>query len=257
MGSICWVQHTDRLESIFGFAPVWLFLVMNSWRFITETGLASELHSNPTKFLDIRTLRFMKVSKPALVLGSSQDPTSFDKVAYSDLDIELAKRRSGGGAVFLEPLRQLWVDISIPKGDSLFRDDVQKSFFPIGSLFREFLSRVCNCEFEMHKGKLLGGSVGQTICFAGIGPGEITFEGAKVVGISQRRTVQGSVFQCTVYSRYPTNELALLMGSMVEPLPIPGYALGVAEIATELSLMPDPEVVSVLESELIRQFTNV
>jgi lipoate-protein ligase A len=36
------------------------------------------------------------------------------------------------------------------------------------------------------------------VCFAGTGPGEVTLDGRKVVGISQRRTRQGALFQCAV-----------------------------------------------------------
>jgi hypothetical protein len=36
------------------------------------------------------------------------------------------------------------------------------------------------------------------VCFAGLGPGEVTVDGAKVVGISQRRTRVGALFQCAV-----------------------------------------------------------
>lgn len=229
---------------------------MSSWRYISEVGLASSLHADPVKYLDVRTARFLKVEKSSLVLGSSQNPAHFHQSSVSRTGIEIAVRRSGGGAVFLEPSRQLWVDISIPKDDPLYRDDVQKSFFPIGSIFLEVLSRISRNEFEMHTGNLIGGLIGKEICFAGVGPGEITFEGAKVVGISQRRTANGSVFQCTVYSRYPFVEITDIMGSVVESVPMPGYALGIAEIDSEFSQLPDTEVVSILESELIRSLEN-
>ena len=34
------------------------------------------------------------------------------------------------------------------------------------------------------------------VCFAGLGPGEVTVEGRKVVGLSQRRTREGVLFRC-------------------------------------------------------------
>ena len=34
------------------------------------------------------------------------------------------------------------------------------------------------------------------VCFAGLGPGEVTVAGAKVVGMGQRRTRAGALFQC-------------------------------------------------------------
>ena len=36
------------------------------------------------------------------------------------------------------------------------------------------------------------------VCFAGLAAGEVTVGGAKVVGISQRRTRAGGRFQCSV-----------------------------------------------------------
>ena len=39
----------------------------------------------------------------------------------------------------------------------------------------------------MHAGALECGRFGKQVCFAGIGPGEVTVDGVKVVGLSQRR----------------------------------------------------------------------
>jgi hypothetical protein len=36
------------------------------------------------------------------------------------------------------------------------------------------------------------------VCFGGTGPGEVVVGGAKVVGLSQRRTRDGARFQCSV-----------------------------------------------------------
>jgi hypothetical protein len=50
------------------------------------------------------------------------------------------------------------------------------------------------------------------VCFAGLGPGELTDEqGRKVVGMSQRRTAGVARFQCAVLARWePAPLLALL-----------------------------------------------
>ena len=40
------------------------------------------------------------------------------------------------------------------------------------------------------------------VCFAGLGPGEVTVGGAKVVGISQRRTRHAARFQCAALLRW-------------------------------------------------------
>ncbi len=40
------------------------------------------------------------------------------------------------------------------------------------------------------------------MCFAGMGPGEVASAGAKLVGLSQRRTREFARFQCTVHHRW-------------------------------------------------------
>ncbi len=49
------------------------------------------------------------------------------------------------------------------------------------------------------------------VCFAGLGPGEVTVDGRKLVGISQRRTRAGARFQCAVYSRHDSAVLPALL----------------------------------------------
>jgi hypothetical protein len=57
------------------------------------------------------------------------------------------------------------------------------------------------------------GAWGQLVCFAGLGPGEVTagLGGAKVVGISQRRTRAGARFQCAVPLAWDPGRLAALL----------------------------------------------
>ncbi|HET7719481.1 MAG TPA: hypothetical protein VFK43_05895, partial [Acidimicrobiales bacterium] len=47
-----------------------------------------------------------------------------------------------------------------------------------------------------HAGPLLTTPWSRLVCFAGLGPGEVTVAGAKVVGMAQRRTRAGALFQC-------------------------------------------------------------
>lgn len=223
---------------------------MNSWRIATETGLASDVHAKPMCDIDERTIRFVNVTRSALVLGSNQDVTSIPPELLEQFNAELVVRRSGGGAVFLAPSLQLWANISIPRGDKLFVDDLRKSFLPIGNIFKELLSKYSPGELCIHEGGLSGGSLAKTICFAGVGPGEITFEGAKILGISQRRSAQGSVFQCTVYSRYPHHPIAELFRDSTSIFPDPGYAFGVAEVFKDISEQQNSTIISQLTSDL-------
>lgn len=230
---------------------------MASWRFMKSYGLASEFHANPMQYVDQRTVHFLEVSRSALVLGSSQDPSQIDIEVLKRLDAELVVRRSGGGAVYLSPANQLWIDISIPKGDRLYTDDLRRSFLPIGSVFLEMLARVSSLDFQMHGGPLVGGELGRAICFAGIGPGEITIEGAKVVGISQRRTQKGAVFQCTLYLHYPLKVMEEVMSEVLDSMPLPGYALGLADLEQQFFNMDHSVIISTLTGALKSVLTKV
>lgn len=222
-----------------------------------EVGPASNIHANPMRYADQRTARFVNVTRSALVLGSSQDPNEIDRESLIRKGVELVIRKSGGGAVFLSPNGQLWVDIAIPKGDKYFRCDVSESFEIIGEIFLQALSDLGTEDLQMHAGRLLGSEIAKKVCFAGLGPGEITFEGAKVVGISQRRTSLGSVFQCTVYVRYPFAELLELMPGCASASPGRGYALGLAEISQDLADRENTFVISGLRKRLLEALTTL
>ncbi len=128
---------------------------------------------------------------PAVVLGSTQPAPSPQEV------IDVVRRRSGGGAVLVTPDDPLWVDVDLPVGDPLWSDDVGASFGWLGSAWAEALGGGV-----VHEGPFEPGRWGRTVCFAGRGPGEVFVDGAKVVGLAQRRTRAGARFQCAVLSRW-------------------------------------------------------
>ncbi len=49
------------------------------------------------------------------------------------------------------------------------------------------------------------------VCFDGLGPGEVTSRGAKVVGVSQRRTRLAARFQTSLYLRHDPARLVALL----------------------------------------------
>jgi lipoate-protein ligase A len=53
----------------------------------------------------------------------------------------------------------------------------------------------------------------ELVCFAGLGPGEVTVGGRKVVGISQRRTRDAARFQCVAYETWDADALGALARS--------------------------------------------
>ena len=60
----------------------------------------------------------------------------------------------------------------------------------------------------VHTGEMIRTLWSSAVCFAGVGPGEVLVDGAKVVGISQRRTRAGARFQCAVMRTWDPSELA-------------------------------------------------
>lgn len=138
-----------------------------------------------------RTVVVRKLREPALVLGSSQK----DDVVAPGAEIAVVRRRSGGGAVLVQPGGTLWVDVTVPAGDPLWDWDVRKSFFWLGEAWVEALARI-GVAGNVHTGGLESTPWSKLVCFAGLGPGEVTVDGRKVVGLSQRRTRSGSLLQC-------------------------------------------------------------
>jgi lipoate-protein ligase A len=149
-----------------------------------------------------RTIRWCEPTDAALVLGSAQKAADVDVARLHAADLDLVRRKSGGGAVLVEPGDMLWVDVIVPKGDPLWSDDVGRAFSWLGDVWRRTLE-VVGCEnVTVHEGAMVTTEWSRTICFAGLGPGECLVDGKKVVGISQKRTRAGALFQCSLLLRF-------------------------------------------------------
>ncbi|HEX2191779.1 MAG TPA: hypothetical protein VHH09_01160, partial [Acidimicrobiales bacterium] len=63
-----------------------------------------------------------------------------------------------------------------------------------------------------HDGPLVTTPWSRLVCFAGLGPGEVRVRGkAKAVGVSQRRTRAGALFQCAALLRWAPGDLLDLL----------------------------------------------
>jgi hypothetical protein len=137
-----------------------------------------------------RTVRVVDVDDAVFVLGSTQSaPTS--------APWPTVRRRSGGGGVLLVPGEVLWVDLIIPRSDDWWDDDVGRAAHVIGDAWARTLDRL-GLVAAVHRGPLQPSRWSGALCFAGLGPGEVTVDDRKVVGIAQRRTRAGACFQCAV-----------------------------------------------------------
>ena len=132
--------------------------------------------------------RVLEVDGPSLVLGSSQPLGLIDSEKAAAAGVAVARRRSGGGAVYLSPGRQVWVDLLVPRGDRLWDDDVIRAAIWAGEMWSAAVASLAGEPASVHRGKSADDRWGRLICFAGLGPAEVTVGGRKVVGISQRRS---------------------------------------------------------------------
>ena len=127
-------------------------------------------------------------------------------------NIEVAKRRTGGGAVYLAFGEHLWVDVVVPRGDPLWSDDVVTSSQWIGDAWRRVLTSLGMSQISVHRSSIETSTWSDLICFAGVGPGEVLIDGRKIVGISQRRTSEAARFQCFIHRSWAPQKFVPLFG---------------------------------------------
>ncbi len=153
------------------------------------------------------------MDRPTLVVGSTQPTEVIDVAAMRERGVELARRRGGGGAVYLGPgpEEQLWIDVWVPRQDPLWVADVSAAAEWVGAWWTEALAGVGQHGFDVHSGRSVPGDLGDLVCFAGRGPGEVFAGGRKVVGLSQWRSRQGALFSSCAYLHWdPTPLLAVM-----------------------------------------------
>lgn len=197
------------------------------WRICDERGAAGRLHAAAAEALNDdrveRTIRFSHAESAALVLGSNQRDDLWDAGALRAAGIEMARRRSGGSAVLVGPGRVLWVDLLIPAGDPLWDGDVGRAAWWVGDLWSSAIPGS-----EVWKGPMRTNAWSPVVCFAGLGPGEVTISDRKVVGVCQRRTSRGALFQtAALLEWHPEEYLALLTREVADPAALPASAVGV------------------------------
>ena len=171
----------------------------------------------------------LAVDRPALVLGSTQpepDPTAVPP------GLDVARRHSGGGAVLATPGDVVWVDVLVPTGDRLCSADVGRAFGWLGRVWIEALASLGIAGARSHDGPLVRTRWSDTVCFAGLGPGEVTVQGRKVIGISQRRRRDGALFQCAALLVWDPEATVLALGLAA------AAAGAAAELATVAAGLP-------------------
>jgi lipoate-protein ligase A len=180
------------------------------WSVSLHRGGAGAFHARPLPDPAERALWWFEVERPALVLGSAQRFDVVDAAAASAAGVEVVRRHSGGGAVLVEPAGTIWLDVVLPAGDPLWEADVGRAFHWLGRAWAAALADA-GLAAEVHLGPLIRSEWSPLVCFAGLGPGEVTVGGRKVVGIAQRRTRSAARFQCAAVTRWAPAEIAGLL----------------------------------------------
>lgn len=187
----------------------------SAWVVERHGGPAGALHALDPPSPARRTLWVLEPDRPALVLGSTQRPAPGMSARLAAEGIDLVVRRSGGGAVLLVPGEVAWLDLVVPRHDPLWDDDVHRAAAWVADAWVAALAAL-GVPARRHEGGSAPGRWGGTVCFAGFGPGEVVdAAGAKLVGVSQRRTRAWARFQCLLHLRHDAAALLAALGSSV------------------------------------------
>ncbi len=155
-----------------------------------------------------RSVVLRRIERPTLVLGSTQELGVVDVGAAAGRGVEVRARRSGGGAVLLQPGRVVWLDTWVPRGDPLWDDDVGRSALWVGRWWAGVLAPSLA---SVHRGRSLETRWSRLVCFAGVGPGEVVTGGRKLVGVAQWRGREGALTHSMAYRDVDWADLAALL----------------------------------------------
>ena len=214
-----------------------------SWLVHTRHASATELHRIDAlpegEVPQARMLTLCRPSAPAVVLGSTQTAADLDMAAVQERGLEVAHRRSGGGAVFVDPEDSVWIDAWIPRNDALWVDDVSASMLWLGRAWVAALGDAVAA--EMITDPYDAGAWGRTVCFLSSAPGEVRGPQGKLVGISQRRDRHGARLQCVLYRRWDRSRWAVFSE--------PGAARALDAMAVDcVDLEPDVVLARLLDA---------
>lgn len=162
------------------------------------TGTPAELHALDLNVGGAPAIWVMEPSSGALVLGSAQPEESVNSERVAGAGLDVARRHSGGGAVLVRPGEMIWMDVLLARDDPRWIDDVIGSSVWLGAAMLSALEAVGCRGAVAHTGRLEKSPWAQICCFAALGPGEVTRNGRKILGISQRRTRDLARFQCSL-----------------------------------------------------------
>lgn len=193
----------------------------------------------PLRAVSVPELAARDVAAVTVVLGSRQRVEDLDRDALVADDVAVRRRHGGGGAVLLRP-GDCWVELWLPAGTHVALTDVRETAYLVGGWWRSALRRL-GAATELHRGGVRDPEQGARACFAGLGPGELTLGGDKLVGVSQWRTRHGTLVSTVLCAEPPSDLAHYLAGDARE--------VAMLERSTSLrSALPTLEVASLLDA---------
>ncbi len=175
----------------------------------TISASVADAHALPMPDVVRREVWFFEPEDRAVVLGSTQRTSVLDLAEIRRRELGVVRRRSGGGAVVVEPGALSWFDVLLPGGDPLAETDVSRSALWLGDAVADALRSLGLPACDLIE-RATPSSWSSLVCFAGCSAGEVLVAGRKAVGISQRRTRAGARFQVMVLHHLdPTATAAL------------------------------------------------
>jgi lipoate-protein ligase A len=205
---------------------------LGGWSVERRAGSARILHGPWPARADLggRVVALCSVTGPgAVVLGSTQAAGVVDRERAERRGVDVVRRSSGGGAVLVGLDAQVWLDAWLPRDDPLFEDDVVRSSWWLGETWARALEELGSAPLVVHRGRATRTDWSGVLCFAGLGPGEVTLGTKKVVGIAQRRTRHGARFHSMALRCWEPAALVELMAS-----PVPGATRSLDDVAAGL-----------------------
>ncbi len=174
-------------------------MTSRGWKVEVRTGPAGLLHASwPSTELDPRSraVAVCEPEGPCVVLGSTQPEDAADRAHLEAQGVALARRRTGGGAVYVDAADPVWIDLWLPADDPLAVTDVGRSFDWLGDAWVAALDALGARGVSSHRDRPTRTRWSSLVCFAAVGRGEVLdAAGRKVVGLAQRRTRHGSWYQ--------------------------------------------------------------
>lgn len=187
-------------------------MTVSTWSVVRRRSTAAEFHALTIPEPAAPEIWVHEITGPALVLGSTQRGDGIVDVDACDrAGVEVVQRRSGGGAVLLVPGDVVWVDVLLPAGHAGWSDDVHRPMVWLGEALSKAFEAAGLPGTQVHDGAMVTTEHSRLICFDGMGPGELSLDSTKLVGISQRRTRSAARLQCCWYTAYEPAALTALL----------------------------------------------